>query len=89
MSYRTFLTAFLLAATPAFSHAYETYRAELTIEFDAQAGKSTPVRMDVEFDALLPRGVSGLIDPHTIVVKRHVQGNTRTYNIRFAENLYY
>ncbi|MCH2398730.1 MAG: hypothetical protein MK364_06460, partial [Pirellulales bacterium] len=65
------------------------YRAELTVEFDVQAGKSTPVQMDVEFDAMFPHGVSGLIDPHTIVIKRHVQGKTRTYNVRFAENLYY
>ena len=64
-------------------------RAELKVEFDQRAGKSTPVRMDVDFDALLPSGKSGLIDPHTIVVKRRLGGKTRTYNVRFSKDLYY
>ncbi len=64
-------------------------RAVLKVEFDQRAGNSTPVRMDVDFDALLPRGKSGLIDPNTIVVKRRLRGKTRTYNVRFSKNLYY
>ena len=64
-------------------------RVELEIKFDQRAGKSTPVRVNLDFDTLLPRGVSGLIDPHTIVVKRRLRCRTRTYNARFAENLYY
>ncbi|HAA50631.1 MAG TPA: hypothetical protein DCE43_13020, partial [Planctomycetaceae bacterium] len=67
----------------------EQPRVELEIKFDQRAGNSTPVRVNLDFDSLLPHGVSGLIDPHTIVVKRRLRGSTRTYNVRFAENLYY
>ncbi|HCK55083.1 MAG TPA: hypothetical protein DIC23_17835, partial [Planctomycetaceae bacterium] len=67
----------------------EQPRVELEIKFDQRAGNSTPVRVNLDFDSLLPHGVSGLIDPHTIVVKRRLRGRTRTYNVRFAENLYY
>ncbi len=30
-----------------------------------------------------------MIDPHTIVVTRQLDGKSRSYNVRFAENLYY
>ena len=32
-------------------------RVELEIKFDQRAGKSTPVRVNLDFDTLLPRGV--------------------------------
>jgi len=98
-SFRLPVCVCLLAVVPRFmgfaAESGEEHRAgrkqrvELDIEFDERAEKSTPVRVNVDFDALLPRGVSGLIDPHTIVVKRRLRGKTRTYNARFAENLYY
>ncbi len=50
-------------------------RLELSIEFDAAAGKRTPAKVDLDFDSLLGTQVKGpFVDPHTIVVKRKQGG---------------
>jgi hypothetical protein len=65
------------------------HRVELAVEFDELAGKTTPVMWNVDFDRLIQNGAPGLIDPHTLVVIRQLQGTWRSYPVRFSENLYY
>ena len=64
------------------------HKVRLSVEFGEGAGESTPVRTEVDFDSLLgPRG--GLVDPHTLVVRRRLAGRTRAYPVQFSESLYY
>lgn len=63
-------------------------RLELSIEFDAAAGKRTPAKVDLDFDSLLgTQGKEPFVDPHTIVVKRKLRGKTRSYPVQFSDTL--
>ncbi len=64
----------------------ERYRLGLTVEFDKKCGTKTPVRMTVDFDKWI-KG-KGLIDPHTLVIKRKVKGKITDYPVQVDEHLY-
>ncbi len=57
------------------------YEISLAIAFDRRAGATSPVRVELDFGRL--------IDPHTLVAKRHRDGRERTYPVQFDERLYY
>jgi len=67
-----------------------TLRLNFTVSFDARCGTSTPVKKEIDFDPFLRQSkIQGLIDPHTIVVKRRVSGKIKTYPVQVDERLYY
>ena len=66
------------------------HRCEIPLEiaFDSRAGATTPVRVELDFGRM--------IDPHTLVARRRVDGRERTYPVQdctyavqFDERLYY
>lgn len=66
------------------------FTIDVAIEFDRSAGQSTPAQVHLDFDRLLGTAVSkGLIDPHTIIVRRRLDGKERRYSVQFEETLYY
>ena len=75
---------------PSDSLEADRRRVNLDIRFHPKAGVSTPVQVDLDFDALLGQSEGErLIDPHTIVVKRQMGGGEREYPVQFLESLYY
>ena len=66
------------------------YRLNLAITFNKLAGESTPVQIDVDFDKVLGQPENKrLIDPHSLVVKRRLDGRLHRYPVQFLETLYY
>jgi hypothetical protein len=68
----------------------ETYCIDLSVEFDPRGGRFTPVRAELDFGPPLKRhGADGLVDPHTLIIRRRVNGRERRYPVQFDERLYY
>jgi len=66
------------------------FEVALNVDFDRQAGPNTPVRARMDFEKLIASaGKQGLVDPHTIIVKRRVSGKTKRYDVQVDEHLYY
>ena len=61
-------------------------RADLAVELDPRARRSTPVRMEIDFSPLLAERP---VDPHTIVVKRATDAGIGSYPVQFAETLFH
>ena len=57
------------------------YHVALQIAFDSRAGATSPVQVEPDFGRL--------IDPHTLVAKRRIDGRERAYPVQFDERLYY
>ena len=67
----------------------EVYRLDLEVKVDASSGKSTPLRVDIDFTSQLgDRGSGRFIDPHTLAVKRRHGRSTRSYPVQFSDMLY-
>jgi hypothetical protein len=49
---------------------------------------SFPVRVEIDFAKALNLADGELIDPHTLVVKRKIEGKVRRYPVQFDERLY-
>jgi hypothetical protein len=64
------------------------YRIPFRVDFHADAGAVTPLRMAVDFSRFLPKG--RLVDPHTLkAVRKFSDGAVREYPLGFSEKLYY
>ena len=64
------------------------YRIPFRVDFHADAGTVTPLRMAVDFSRFLPEG--RLVDPHTLrAVRKSSDGVAREYPLNFSEKLYY
>ncbi|MFA5865716.1 MAG: VCBS repeat-containing protein [Phycisphaerae bacterium] len=60
-----------------------------TITFLEGQKLPTPVRIDLDFDRVLaPREIRGLIDPHTLTVKRRINNRVTSFAVQFDERLY-
>jgi hypothetical protein len=67
-----------------------TFSVELGIDFDRRSKSSTPVRVEIDFDSLLREaGGAGLVDPHTILLRRQPREGVKIYPVQFDERLYY
>ena len=81
------VSALVLASISLAVDAQEN-RVELSIEFNKRAGKNTPVRSVVDFDQLLGKKPR-LIDPYSLEIVRQTGSRSRTYPVRFSEDLLY
>ncbi len=65
------------------------YTVNLDVKPHRNAGSTTPLRVEIDFDDFIPKATTGaMVDPHTLAVTRRLDGKTQRYEVQFSETLY-